>query len=171
MIGFDNGPANGDYVRYIDELTRRAAAAASAGILTDNDVGATTLARVRERLAAEAARRAPQSAADAWTPGGTAIVPSTPATGFAPPSVTTSGATAAAAIAAALMSGQTGSRLALPTHMKIGLGAVAIGIVLVLAGFLWEPFNFVVVAGGGALIAWAIRMMRDASARSSSTRV
>ncbi|MEO8938219.1 MAG: hypothetical protein ABI277_14470 [Burkholderiaceae bacterium] len=171
MIAFDNGPANGDYVRYIDELTKRAAIAASAGILTDNDAGATTLAKVRKRLAAEAARDRPHAAAGEWVPGGTSIVASSQTTGFAPTTAVTPRETAAAAIASALMSGQMGNRLALPTHIKIGLGAIVIGIVLILAGFFWEPFNFVIVAGGGALIVWAVRMMRDTSARSSATRL
>lgn len=169
MIAFDNGPANGDYVRYIDELTKRAAIAASAGILTDNDAGATTLAKVRKRLAAEAASR-PQASAGEWVPGDTTIVASSQTTGFAPTTAVTPRETAAAAIASALMSGQMGNRLALPTHLKIGLGAIAIGVVLILAGIFWVPFNFVIVAGGGALIVWAVRMMRDASARSSATR-
>ena len=152
MIAFDNGPAHGDYVRYIDDLMKRAAVAATAGVLPEEPTS-SAIARVRERIAAQAAVAAGPAPA--------------PGSGFAPQNPAT---TAAAAVAAALMSGQTGRRTALATHVKVGVAAIAFGILLLLIGLLVSPVNVLLLAGGGATIAWAIRMMRDASARLSSTR-
>lgn len=176
MISFDNGPADGDYVRYIDDLTRNAAIAASAGVLTDDDV----LGGVgrRNRLAVSPVKRADvdnPTASSEWTPATAGGAPrtmqeSSRTTGFGAPVAATPTATAAAAIASALMSGQVGNRPALASHAKVGLGTIVFGLLLLLVGFLWQPLNVLVMAAGGALIAWAIRMLRDASLRSSSVR-
>ncbi len=169
MIAFDNGPANGDYVRYIDDLMKSAAIAASAGVLTSNDTGSGTLGRTRDRLAAR------RGTSGEWMPAAGTVEhqarQDAVQTGFVPQVAPTARATAAAAIASALMSGQMGGRGALATHTKVGLVAIAFGIVLVLVGFFWAPLNIILMAGGAALIAWAVRMMRDASARLTSTRV
>ena len=159
MIAFDNGPAHGDYVRYIDDLMERGAIASTAGVLPSNDLSGT-LAQTRERLTRPPAN---DSAAEWARQNGAQN------TGFAAPTAPTASATAAAAIASALASGQM-SGSSLPIHTKVGLAAIALGIVLIVVGFFWTPLNILVVAGGGALIAWAIRMMRDATARGSSTR-
>jgi hypothetical protein len=174
MIAFDNGPADGDFVRYIDDLMRRGAIAATVGaVMSSSDAGSSTLAKVRERLAAEAARASGAAATTSWTPAGgererQARYDAAQSTGFATPTAATASASAAAAITSALMSGQMGSRPALAMHTKVGLCAIGIGAALVLIGLLWTPLNVLAMAGGIALIAWSVRMMRDASARLSS---
>jgi|GEM_PF-3953603 len=176
MIAFDNGPAHGDYVRYIDDLMKRAAIAATAGVLAPTEPSSGTLAQTRDRLAALAARSAPPPAASKNAGEWTAAVgeierqarqDATRTTGFATPAAPTASAMAAAAIASALASGQMGAS-SLATTTKVGLAAIGIGAVLVVVGFLWTPLNILVVAGGGALIAWAVRMMRDPSARNTT---
>ena len=173
MIAFDNGPARGDYVRYIDDLMKQAAIAASASVVMSSDAGASTLAKVRERLAAQAARASAVDGTTQWTPAvgeleRKARHDAVQTTGFATPTAPTASATAAAAIASALMSGQMGGRSTLATHTKVGLSAIGIGAALLVIGFVWTPLNVLMMAGGVALIAWAVRMMRDASARLSS---
>ena len=173
MIAFDNGPAHGDYVRYIDDLMKQGAIAASASVVMSSDAGSSTLGKVRERLAAQAARASTAGGTTTWTPADgererQARYDAVQTTGFATPIAPTASASAAAAIASALMSGQMGGRSALAMHTKVGLGAIGIGAALVVIGVLWTPLNVLVVAGGIALVAWAVRMMRDASARLSS---
>lgn len=184
MIAFDNGPANGDYVRYIDDLMKRAAIAASAGVLTSTEGSGATVGRARDQLApraaaqiaSQASRMGSSAETTQWTPmpgagGRQAMADNAQGTGFAAATVATPGATAAAAIASALMSGQMGNRAALATNTKIGLGAITLGVVLGLVGFFLQPLNVLLIAGGAGLVAWAVRMMRDTSSRASSTRL
>lgn len=161
MIAFDNGPAGGDYVRYIDDLMKRGAIAASPGVLSTSSAG--TLGEARDRLAALAARAvtdAPSSTG--WSR------PDAQGTGFASPPPPSAGATAAAAIAAALASGQTAGST-LPLYRKVGIAAIVLGLVLIVLGFT-TPLSVVGLAGGGVLIAWAVRTMRDANARARRIR-
>lgn len=160
MIAFDNGPAHGDYVRYIDELMKRGAIASTPGVLSTT-ASAGTLAQVRDRLAASAARATTGSSPIPWSR------PDAQGTGFAAPVAPTAGATAAAAIAAALASGQT-TASTLPLYRKVGIAAIGLGIVLIVIGFV-TPLNVVMIGGGGVLIAGAVRMMRDADARARRT--
>ena len=156
MIAFDNGPANGDYVRYIDDLMKTAATAAAAAVaspaaMLQSSGRVGPLDEARERLAA--LKRA------ASGPGETS------ATGFAAPVSATPTTAAAAAIASALMSGQVGRGRALASHLKVALGAIAAGVVLIIVGLLWTPLNLLVVGFGIAAIVWAISSLRDASTR------
>lgn len=183
MIAFDNGPANGDYVRYIDDLMARAAvaasaaSAASAGTLNrDDELGGGGVGRTRERLAAMAASQtASQAARHADREGSSvdgrapqrALNDSVQTTGFVAPAAATPRSTAAAAVASALMSGQVGARAALSMQARIALGAFGIGALLLLAGVLWQPFSLPIVVGGGALIAWAVRTLKDARDKAS----
>ena len=154
MIAFDNGPANGDYVRYIDDLMKSAATAAAAAVASpaamlqpSGRVG--PLDEARARLAALRAAAGPAASS----------------TGFAQPVSATPTAAAAAAIASALMSGQVGGGRALASHLKVALGAIAAGVVLIFVGLLWTPLNLLVVGFGISAIVWAIRSLRDARTR------
>ena len=160
MIAFDNGPAHGDYVRYIDDLMKRGAIAALPGVLSTT-ASAGTVGQTRDRLAASAVRAAIGSPSPPWSR------PDAQGTGFAAPTASSTGATAAAAIAAALASGQTAAST-LPLYRKAGIAAIVLGVVLIVIGFV-TPLNVVAIAGGGVLIAWAVRMMRDADARARRT--
>ena len=154
MISFDNGPANGDYVRYIDDLMKRAALAASAGVLSGTDAGGNALDRTRERMTATASPSSRQPT--------TVVRESRQTTGFAAPVAATPAATAAAAIASALMSGQTTGRAALPVRKQLALIALVAGLAMLLVGLFWA-FNIVLIAGSAALIFGAFRALREGS--------
>ncbi len=173
MIALDNTPAHGDYVRYIDDLMKRAALAAPAVVSSDGDMASNVDALMRERMAT--ASTGPGTA-DEWTPTAPSVsrrtrspAPSS-SSGFTPPAIASPAAAAASAIASALMSGQVGPRGALSAAMVIALAAIVVGGVLIVVGLLWQPLNLAIVVGGGALIAWALRRMKAAGGGSVRDR-
>lgn len=166
MIRFDNGPPDGDYVRYIDQLmAQRAAALVAATMTSDTD-------RVESMRAADGRKR-PMSAAmtspafkspqersrDAQAGAGHSGAPD--ASTVSSPS---SGASAlfpaaATAIASAMM-----NREELGTVPSVGtvVGAfgIAVGIILILIGILGPSANAVLIVAGVALVSWAIKRFR-----------
>ena len=166
MIAFDNGPAHGDYVRYIDDLMARAALAAPAVVASDGDMASGVAELIRGRATGTPTRSSNAGAADdEWSRTASSTTYRTPApasSGFAVPTTQSPAAAAASAVASALMSGQVGRGAALSAATLLALVAIVVGALLVLIGLLVHPFNLAVVAGGGVLIAWAFRRLKAA---------
>lgn len=173
MIALDNTPARGDYVRYIDDLMARAARAAPAVVSSDGDMASDVDALLRER--SNVASSGTGNTASEWTPTAPNARRTRPparssSSGFTAPAVASPAAATASAIASALMSGQVGRHAVLSTATVMGLATVVVGVMLILAGILWHPFNFAIVVGGVALIGWALRRLKaDAIGRTRST--
>lgn len=172
MIALDNTPARGDYVRYIDDLMKRAALAAPAVVSSDGDMASDVDALIRERTNAASTGT---GAANEWTPTAPSVsrrtrppVPSS--SGFTTPTVASPAAAAASAIAAALMSGQVGRGSVLSGRALLAVAAIVVAVVLIVAGVLVQPFNAAFVVGGAALIAWAVRGMKAVVRKGGRTR-
>ncbi len=150
MIAFDNGPPDGDYVRYIDELlASRAAlsvvtnATASDDFNEGNAPGRSPLDLIRERA------RVAVDQAIASTGRMTPSVPVTPPVNRGPGAQTSS----AAATSSMMRGGQTQVGTGLIASLATGL----VGAMLLLVGVLSQAFNGFVTIAGLALIAWSVR--------------
>lgn len=166
MIRFDNGPPDGDYVRYIDELMAQRAASLVAATMTSG-------ADVVDRMRAGDGRKKPTSAAmtspafksshERARDANTGVGVSTKPLASTAPS-TASGASAfspaaATAIAAAMMARDT-ELDPLPGAGKIvGAAGMTLGAILILIGILGPTANVVLIVAGIALVSWATKRL------------
>ena len=158
MIGFDNGPANGDYVRYIDGLMARAARQTSAAVLTDSGVPP-----VRRRAEADLVTSAPRARAPADRPVATGRAGPTgrpAASGFVPAGPESAASRSAAAIASALMSGRVDRRALLASASVPAFAMMTLGLVLLIVGLLWSPLGLLGIAGGASLLWAGVKRLR-----------
>ncbi len=160
MIRFDNGPPDGDYVRYIDALMKERAAslvAATMGPDTDrrSDPMSVAMTLPAFKSSLERSRDAKSGVALSTRPQASTVhSPSNGASALSP--------AAATAIASALM-----RRDELGTAPSVGTVvdalAIAAGVILILIGFLGPTSNVVLMVAGGALVSWAIKRFRARS--------
>ena len=166
MIRFDNGPPDGDYVRYIDELMAQRAASLVAVTMTSDADGV-------DRMRAADGRKKPMSAAmtspafkssherarDAKSGVGVSTKPhastgsssSSDASAFSP--------AVATAIASAMIARDT-ELDPLPGAGKIvGAAGVTLGAIQILIGTLGPTANVVLIVAGIALVSWAIKRL------------
>lgn len=152
MIAFDNGPADGDYVRYIDDLMARAAANASAGTLAPGrEVGGYSPAALINRLGAPG--NVIGRALEAVKPGSNPAPQRTDATVFDNPPER------AASPTPARMSGRVDAGPAISQRMKNTLVAIMIGFALLLVGIFSAPISPFLILLGVLLTAWAGRRL------------
>lgn len=179
MILFDNGPPDGDYVRYIDALMARRAAALVAATMTPDDGTVERKRRAgggrdamtapafkpsdeRERDALLATKANPNTNTD--TNAG-ARVPEAPyASTQASVDAARGGAglapTAANAIASAMMMRGEDGR---PTPIASTIALVA-GAGLIVMGILGSTSNLLFIVAGIALVSWATKRLGKAIA-------
>ena len=189
MIAFDNGPKHGDYVRYIDDLMRVAAAATATNTATSMQsaipsstaVERESMSRLRERIAERASAQsdgprfpaaAVRTASGASSPtvrtaASGAGTPPAGDTGFVDPTPASNAAARAAAIASALMSGEVARRSAAGRDTLVSVAAIVFGLLLIIGGIAWPATSLVVLLAGGAVLAWGGRRLRDAARRGS----
>lgn len=177
MIAFDNGPPNGDYVRYIDALMARAAVAAAASVVRNGD-GPSALAGVRGDpttpaigpstspwsavvAGGGAGGEAMQGTAAPGTPAASRRQPADAATGFTAPTDASRASVAAAGIASALMSGEVGRGGVSGVH-TVTLAMFVLGLALLVASLFWPVLGVVGIAAGIALMFGAARRLRPA---------
>lgn len=176
MIGFDNGPPDGDYARYIDALmTQRAASLAAATMTSSDDVA--------DRRPASAGRRNPMSpptfrpsderSRDALRGTGSGAMDTVAGTrvSAAPYAAAQSsmdvsqGATglspmATAAIASAMMV-PASDRPQVP-FANAGAIALVAGVALILMGILGSTSNVLFIVAGIALVSWGTKRLGKA---------
>jgi hypothetical protein len=153
MIGFDNGPEDGDFVRYIDALLATRAAAPSQSVREFDPrsviapVGVPSFAQppiavpgAPSRAVAGAANRNPPMP----RPQRASRVPGTTLT---PGQV---------ASAAATMIRDAG---AVNAQVRVSLVALLLGVALLVAGWIGPSFSAPFVFAGAALAYWAIRRL------------
>lgn len=168
MIRFDNGPPDGDYVRYIDALmAERAAGLVAATMSSGADVGNREMLD-RQRTATDA-RKSPMTAPafkaphersrDAKTGADFPANPYPSSSNRSTPSAPTLSPAAAAAIAAAMMTrdDQLGAAPAVGT--VVSAMGIAVGVILILIGILGGSTNLLFIVAGIALLSWAIRRL------------
>jgi hypothetical protein len=177
MISFDNGPAGGDYVRYIDKLMANAAKAAQAGVLMAPDLSTSStnesIGAVRARLAALAALQVasqtgrgadrpmnPVVATNAYTALPTRSSGRSPARdeGFDTQQPQTMTQAAASAAASALMSGQVAQRV---SSMRINAGLIMLvfGLGLLGIGIAQESLALGAVVPGFVIAILGVRLL------------
>ena len=148
MIRFDNGPPDGDYVRYIDELMASRAASLVAPTMnaSPNPVPPRALQLASPRGSQPASQAASQPASQ----------PASHLTSqhaLKPPSALS--LAAASAIASAMMMSREARRPA----WSISTIAIAAGAALILIGLFGDTANFVFIVAGVALVSWAIKRL------------
>ena len=136
MIANDNGPPDGDYVRYIEGLMARPGSTPVTSTKSQTDAP-------HERVAVHAMH------------GGASAVPTLPATQERPLDPTV-----ADAMARALMmrtsAADAAPKVAMPFQRLVG----AAGLALLLYGLFAQEFNFVFVLIGIALLNWYVKLRK-----------
>ena len=163
MIRFDNGPPDGDYVRYIDELMAQRAASLVAATMTSGADGVDLMragdARKKHTSAAmtsPAFKSSHERTRDANTGVG---VSTKPLASTAPSTASGASAFSPAAIAAAMMARDT-ELDPLPGAGKIvGAAGMTLGAILILIGILGPTANVVLIVAGIALVSWATKRL------------
>lgn len=176
MIRFDNGPPDGDYVRYIDALMKERAASLVAATMTSDTDSV-------DRIRAAGGRKRPMSAApisssstspafkaphersrDAKSPANPDVKPrasvmSSPSN--SPPALSPAAATA---IASAMMrrDAELGTVPAVGTI--VSATGIAVGVILILIGILGRTSNVLFIVAGIALVSWAIKRLGGSAA-------
>ncbi len=166
MIRFDNGPPDGDYVRYIDQLmAQRAAALVAATMTSDTDAV--------DRMRAADGRMHPVSAAmtspafksshersrDAKSGVGVSTKPYASTVSSPSSDASAVSPAAATAIASAMMrhSDELGTVPSVGT--VVGALGIAVGAILILIGILGPTSNVALIVAGIALMSWAIKRL------------
>ncbi len=168
MIRFDNGPPDGDYVRYIDALMAERAAALVAATMSSG-AGAENRETLDRQRAATDARKRPMTAPafkaphersrDAKTGADFLAKPYPSSSNSSTLSTSTLSTAAATAIASAMMThdNQLGAVPAVGT--VVSAMGIAAGVILVLMGILGRSTNLLFIVAGVALLSWAIKRL------------
>ncbi len=171
MIRFDNGPPDGDYVRYIDELMAQRAASLVAATMTSGTDATDRLRSADSRGSAvispafkTAHERARDAKAGANRPAntyGTSAASSPDDVSRRPSTLPPAAATA---IASSLMN-RDSERRAAPLVNAV---AIAVGAILILIGVLGQTSNVLFIVAGIALVSWGVKRIGAAPARTAT---
>lgn len=138
MIAFDNGPADGDYVRYIEAMAKVAATNAVQAASTPMASSASSATGFDDTVQARMRQVAGQRS--------------------------TSTPTATAAVAKAMAMQNAGNRVRILPGLGRGLAMMLGGVLLVVAGVTLRPTSVIALAAGFVVFYFGFRQASNATA-------